>query len=191
MKTYSSSHTQKVLLRKCYQEAPCHKNRHSKHQSKSARSGYNQAPRWCDLSNVGSDRASARRIQSDSLLQATACGEWTIPTIQQRSISANVSVRVSTADVYVRFASKILCIDSTHGTNAFKFKLLTAMVADDFAAGKIVCSCPVLVCIHVPSKMSAHMNNCYVQVQVIIQWNLCWKRFHCTCNKMLRFVFTY
>ena len=36
----------------------------------------------------------------------------------------------------MRFASKILCIDSTHGTNAYKFKLLTVMVSDDFAAGK-------------------------------------------------------
>ena len=70
--------------------------------------------------------------------------------------------------IYLRFASKILCIDSTHGTNAYKFKLLTAMVADDFAAGKNICSCLVLVCMHVPSKMSAHMDNCYVQVQVIL-----------------------
>ena len=41
--------------------------------------------------------------------------------------------------MYMRYASKILCIDSTHGTNAYKFKLLTAMVADDFAAGKKIC----------------------------------------------------
>ena len=38
--------------------------------------------------------------------------------------------------MYLRFASKIVCIDSTHGTNAYKFKLLTLMVADDFAMGK-------------------------------------------------------
>ena len=38
--------------------------------------------------------------------------------------------------MYMRFASKILCVDSTHGTNAYKFKLLTVMAADDFAAGK-------------------------------------------------------
>lgn len=84
--------------------------------------------------------------------------------------------------MYVRFASKILCIDSTHGTNAYKFKLLTAMVADDFAAGKMVCSCLVLVCIHVPSKMSVHMNNCYIQVHAS----------NYTCHRnLLRFVFTY
>ena len=35
--------------------------------------------------------------------------------------------------MYLRFASKILCINSTHDTNAYKFKLLTVMVADDFA----------------------------------------------------------
>ena len=28
-----------------------------------------------------------------------------------------------------------MCIDLTHGTNAYKFKLVTLMVPDDFAAG--------------------------------------------------------
>ncbi len=37
--------------------------------------------------------------------------------------------------LYCLYASKIVCIDSTHGTNAYKFKLLTLMVADDFATG--------------------------------------------------------
>lgn len=36
---------------------------------------------------------------------------------------------------YKKHASKILCIDSTHGTNAYHFKLITAMVSDDFGQG--------------------------------------------------------
>ena len=37
--------------------------------------------------------------------------------------------------LYQQFSNKIVCIDSTHGTNAYKFKLITLMVPDDFAAG--------------------------------------------------------
>ena len=38
---------------------------------------------------------------------------------------------------YRKFASKILCIDSTHGTNAYHFKLITVMVSDGFGNGKM------------------------------------------------------
>ena len=38
-------------------------------------------------------------------------------------------------DVYCRFASSILCIDSTHGTNAYGFKLITCIVVDNFGNG--------------------------------------------------------
>lgn len=38
-------------------------------------------------------------------------------------------------DLYKEFASTILCIDSTHGTNQYKFKLLTIIVADDLGKG--------------------------------------------------------
>uniref|UniRef100_A0A1X7UY78 OTU domain-containing protein n=1 Tax=Amphimedon queenslandica TaxID=400682 RepID=A0A1X7UY78_AMPQE len=33
---------------------------------------------------------------------------------------------------YQLYASNILCLDSTHGTNAYRFKLITLMVADEF-----------------------------------------------------------
>ena len=36
--------------------------------------------------------------------------------------------------IYHQFSSKIVCIDSTHGTNSYKFKLITLLVSDDFAA---------------------------------------------------------
>ena len=40
--------------------------------------------------------------------------------------------------LYRQFCHKILCIDSTHGTNAYKFKLITLMAPDDFAAGTYI-----------------------------------------------------
>ena len=38
--------------------------------------------------------------------------------------------------LFQRYGGKILCIDSTHGTNAYRFKLITCMVQDDFGQGK-------------------------------------------------------
>ena len=38
-------------------------------------------------------------------------------------------------DPYQRYASSVLCIDSTHGTNAYNFKLITCIVADQFGQG--------------------------------------------------------
>ena len=39
-------------------------------------------------------------------------------------------------EVYVKYASSILCIDSTHGTNAYQFKVITCIVPDEFGKGK-------------------------------------------------------
>ena len=41
-------------------------------------------------------------------------------------------------DLYQRYASSVLCIDSTHGTNAYNFKLITCIVADEFGQGIII-----------------------------------------------------
>lgn len=38
--------------------------------------------------------------------------------------------------LFQRYSNKILCIDSTHGTNSYKFKLITCIVPDDFGSGK-------------------------------------------------------
>ena len=38
-------------------------------------------------------------------------------------------------ELYQNFASTVLCIDSTHGTNAYNFKLITCVVPDDFGKG--------------------------------------------------------
>lgn len=38
-------------------------------------------------------------------------------------------------ELYRKFSSKILCIDATHTTNAYRFKLITCMVPDEFGQG--------------------------------------------------------
>ncbi|XP_056009327.1 uncharacterized protein LOC130046477 [Ostrea edulis] len=43
--------------------------------------------------------------------------------------------------MYKKFASRILCMDSTHKTNSYSFKLVTLMVADEFRKGYPVAFC--------------------------------------------------
>ncbi len=40
-------------------------------------------------------------------------------------------------DLDKEYVSTILCIDSTHGTNQYKFKLLTIIVADNPGKGNL------------------------------------------------------
>ena len=40
-------------------------------------------------------------------------------------------------DLYEQHASTILCIDSTHGTKQYRFKLLTIVAPDDLRKGSI------------------------------------------------------
>ena len=39
---------------------------------------------------------------------------------------------------YKKYASSILCIDSTHGTISYKFKLITCIVPDEFGQGNTI-----------------------------------------------------
>ena len=39
-------------------------------------------------------------------------------------------------DIYQQYASSVICIDSTHKTNVYDFKLVTLMVVDDYGEGK-------------------------------------------------------
>ena len=41
------------------------------------------------------------------------------------------------AGLFEMFCSKIVCLDSTHKTNQYKFKLITAVVPDEYHNGKI------------------------------------------------------
>lgn len=38
-------------------------------------------------------------------------------------------------DIYQKFAGRILCINSTHKTNSYLYKLITLMVAEEFRKG--------------------------------------------------------
>lgn len=38
-------------------------------------------------------------------------------------------------EMFIKHASKIVCLDSTHGTNKYKFKLITLVVQDEFGKG--------------------------------------------------------
>ena len=42
-------------------------------------------------------------------------------------------------ELYEAHASTILCIDSTHGTNQYRFKLITCIVPDNYGKGTYVC----------------------------------------------------
>ena len=44
-------------------------------------------------------------------------------------------------DVYEMFASRIVCIDSTHKTNSHNFKLITVVVPDDYGEGLYLTLC--------------------------------------------------
>ena len=50
-------------------------------------------------------------------------------------------------ELYKQHASTILCIDSTHGTNQYRFKLITVVVPDDLGKGQYV-HVRVCVCVH-------------------------------------------
>ena len=41
-------------------------------------------------------------------------------------------------EVYQKYASTILCIDSTHGTNQYRFKLVSVVVPDEYGKGKLL-----------------------------------------------------
>ena len=41
-------------------------------------------------------------------------------------------------ELYAKYGNNILCIDATHGTNAYQFMLITCIVPDEFGKGKEV-----------------------------------------------------
>ncbi len=38
-------------------------------------------------------------------------------------------------DMFKRYARKLVCVDATHGTNAYDFQLVTVLVIDDYDEG--------------------------------------------------------
>ena len=62
-------------------------------------------------------------------------------------------------ELYTKYASSVLCIDSTHGTNAYNFKLITCIVADEFGQGTIIhnyMSYSLGMCTHMPNISHTH-----------------------------------
>lgn len=62
----------------------------------------------------------------------------TIPTLPQFSADSFVLV-VQTKlqmELFTSFSESVVCIDSTHNTNAYRFKLITLLVPDEFGEGQ-------------------------------------------------------
>ena len=56
------------------------------------------------------------------------------PTLQDETFVLALQTKFQ-KDLYEAHASTILCIDSTHGTNQYRFKLITCVVPDDYGKG--------------------------------------------------------
>lgn len=56
------------------------------------------------------------------------------PTLQDETFVLALQTKFQ-KDLYEAHASTILCIDSTHGTNQYRFKLITCIVPDDHGKG--------------------------------------------------------
>jgi hypothetical protein len=57
------------------------------------------------------------------------------PTLSRDSFVLAVQTEFQ-VELYRKFSNKILCIDATHTTNAYRFKLITCMVPDEFGQGR-------------------------------------------------------
>lgn len=58
------------------------------------------------------------------------------PTLAKDSFVVAVQTEFQ-MELYRKYSSKILCIDATHSTNAYRFKLITCVVPDEFGQGTI------------------------------------------------------
>ena len=41
-------------------------------------------------------------------------------------------------EVYQQHVGKVMCVDATHGTNQYGFKLVTVMIADHYGQGNVM-----------------------------------------------------
>lgn len=44
-------------------------------------------------------------------------------------------------ELFERFSTGVICIDSTHNTNQYDYKLITLMIRDDRGQGTDTCTC--------------------------------------------------
>ena len=56
------------------------------------------------------------------------------PTLQTQSFVLVIQTQFQ-MELYQKYASTILCIDSTHGTNQYRFKLISIVVPDEYGKG--------------------------------------------------------
>ena len=59
----------------------------------------------------------------------------TYPTLPAQSFLLAIQTQFQ-MELYRKHATTILCIDSTHGTNQYRFKLITCIVPDDHGKGE-------------------------------------------------------
>ena len=57
------------------------------------------------------------------------------PSLPEESFILAIQTKFQ-LELYDQYASTILCIDSTHGTNQYRFKLITIVVPDDLGKGQ-------------------------------------------------------
>lgn len=66
--------------------------------------------------------------------KAQGCESETKPFLKKHSFILVLQTKFQ-MELYRKFCNKILCIDATHSTNAYRFKLITCLVQDDFSKG--------------------------------------------------------
>lgn len=64
--------------------------------------------------------------------QGTVMDEY--PKLRKESFVLAVQTKFQ-MELYQKFSSRILCIDATHSTNAYRFKLISCVVPDEFNQG--------------------------------------------------------
>ena len=86
------------------------------------------------------DAVSVRNLQSEdydpvALYKPYGVLSEALPTLGKDDFILVIQTQHQ-KELYRMFGANVICIDSTHGTNAYNFKLVTMMVVDDFGEGK-------------------------------------------------------
>ena len=94
------------------------------------------------------------------LIQGSKSSEY--PSLPEEAFILAIQTKFQ-LELYKQHASTILCIDSTHGTNQYRFKLITIAVPDELRKGQCVhvvcvsvCEC-VCVCVCVCVRVCAYI----------------------------------
>ena len=99
--------------------------KYMRHTGKSTRQACDPPPRRCPVSVPCCCSTTARAFQPCHGLQSAGLKKSTISYATRRCIPPGTADRVSEGRKY---AGCVLCIDSTYGTNAYRYKLITCIV---------------------------------------------------------------